>query len=422
MNRILDLVDTPYWFHLEDDWQFVVPDHYVTKLLAVLDADPTIGQVLVNRNYAETLADAGIVGGFVRATDDGLRYRLHGHAAIDSEEYRAFFAEQPPGTLANVWWPHYSLRPALVRTEAARDVGRFDPHAEHFELEYAQRWNSRGHQSAFLDAVHCVHIGRLTTEPHTGVPNAYDLNEQPQFGRAGAGPVAGVAVPTEVRVVNLERRADRWEAFVATVRARAGDDFADRLVRHDAVDATTLTPTPEVAHRFRGNDFGNRRSFVACALSHLAVWQEAAAADTGQFLVFEDDAELVEDFADRFDELMESLRDGPGYDLLLLGYLPWAGDDAQVVATPELTMRARPIDWSDYLGGLFAYVVTPVGARALLARAERDGIRHGVDWFVMKQNADLRVLHADPALAWGRHAKPGSGVDSDIQYDGVPLW
>ena len=31
MNRLAGLVDTPYWLHLEDDWQFLIPDQYVTR-------------------------------------------------------------------------------------------------------------------------------------------------------------------------------------------------------------------------------------------------------------------------------------------------------------------------------------------------------------------------------------------------------
>src|SRR5581483_3167063 len=144
----------------------------------------------------------------------------------------------------------------------------------------------------------------LTTEHGSSRrPNAYALNETPQFGRPptttqSALPV-GAVEDLDVRVINLDRRPDRWEAFLARASAAGGAAFARDARRHSAVDGAALRMTPEIDHLFRGNDFGSRRSMIACALSHLAVWETVAFGDGRPGLVFEDDVQFISDFADR---------------------------------------------------------------------------------------------------------------------------
>jgi Glycosyl transferase family 2 len=183
MNHLREGLSARYWLHLEDDWQFFVRDRYVERAVAILADDPDIGQVLFNRNYAETLADREIAGGEVCTTRRGLRYRRHQYLTRGSGAFDALLATLPRGGRTNAWWPHYSLRPSLLRVAAVREVGAYDPAAEHFELDFARRWSAAGWVSAFFDLVTCVHIGTLTGESGPDRrPNAYDLNEQPQFG------------------------------------------------------------------------------------------------------------------------------------------------------------------------------------------------------------------------------------------------
>ena len=79
------------------------------------------------------------------------------------------------------------------------------------------------------------------------------------------------------------------------------------------------------------------------------------------------------------------------------------------------------MEWGNYLGGLYAYLVSPRGARQLLAMAERDGIQNGIDWFVMKKSSELKVFQCAPHIAFSSLAIPGSTTDSDIQHDMVRL-
>jgi len=182
MNRLAVTVDTPWWLHLEDDWHFFVPGDHIGTALAVLGDDPALGQVLFNRAYAETLDDRDLVGGEVRWTASGVRHWRQVH--LEGDELAAFVAAMEPGSRTNAWWPHFSLRPSVLRTAAVADVGPFAVDAEHFELEFAHRYVAAGRASAALDDVTCVHLGPLTSDhgPDRG-PNAYDLNGEPQFGR-----------------------------------------------------------------------------------------------------------------------------------------------------------------------------------------------------------------------------------------------
>jgi hypothetical protein len=177
MNRLLEMVDSPWWLHLEDDWQFFAVLPYVGQALDILEDDPRIGQVAFNRNYAETLDDCRIVGGEIRRTAGaGLRYRHHVHLDRDGPDWKRHLANLPSGATSNAWWPHFTLRPSLIRTDAARGVGRFEPGGGHFELDFARRWSRAGLCTAFLDGIHCLHIGRLTSQgPGQGPPSAYEL-------------------------------------------------------------------------------------------------------------------------------------------------------------------------------------------------------------------------------------------------------
>lgn len=185
MNLLLGMVTSPYWLHLEDDWHFFVRAPYVQNALAILRDDAGIGQVLFNRNYGETLECRDIRGGLVRRTErEGLRYRLHAHAPPGTAAYERLVSEFPPDARTNVWWPHFSLRPSLVRTAVLRGLAGFRPEAEHFELDFAERYAAAGNASAFLDAINCLHIGKLTWDTDPDAPaSAYELNREPQFGR-----------------------------------------------------------------------------------------------------------------------------------------------------------------------------------------------------------------------------------------------
>ena len=183
MNLILEQISTPYWLHLEDDWLFFAPEPYIAQAMAILDDDPAIGQVLFNRNYAERLGCQNIVGGAVKFTlREQLRYRVQEYYKPGTAAYDTHINPLVAGQRSNAWWPHYSLRPSLLRMSAIRKVGEYRRESKNFERDFALRYTEAGHCSVFLDSINSLHIGRLTWERSDPTrPNAATLNEEPQL-------------------------------------------------------------------------------------------------------------------------------------------------------------------------------------------------------------------------------------------------
>lgn len=217
MNLLRARVSTPWWLHLEDDWQFVERRPLIAEARALLEHDATVGQVLFNRCYAETFADRDLAGGRIEIGPSGQRW-WHQEVLVGGDLERHLAGLGPAGR-SNAWWPHYSLRPSLVRTEAVVGVGPYDPGADHFELEFAQRYAAAGLRTAALDAISCLHLGPLTSERGAARrPNAYELAGTRQFGApSGDGParirpLAWWATPTEL-VARWDRQTTgggRW--------------------------------------------------------------------------------------------------------------------------------------------------------------------------------------------------------------------
>lgn len=180
MNIILDAVRTPFFLHLEDDWQFFEPLPYVGWALEILAEDASLGQVVFNRHYGLGVEHRRLAGGIVRRTQSGRRYVEHLYIQPGTPEYGEFWSRHPAAR-SNLHWPHYSLQPSLQRTAAVRSVGRYEE-APSFEREFAHCYEEHGFKSAFFDTICCRHIGRSVREGSTELePNAYELNQMIQW-------------------------------------------------------------------------------------------------------------------------------------------------------------------------------------------------------------------------------------------------
>jgi len=699
MEALRRAVTSPWWLHLEDDWHFVVPGRWVSRAIEVLDADPGIGQVLFNRNYGEVLDDRRLVGGEADRTPAGRRFRRHVHHPAGTPAHDDYLAAFGPEARSNAWWPHFSLRPSMLRTAAMAEVGAFLVEADHFELDHAERYTAAGWSSAFIDQILGLHLGPRTFDPGADrTANAYDLSGRPQFGalrdavtrlavlpswttpeavvaqwsrqspdgdgrwgqtqlvadairadltlvlngppdglipdpaRTVVAPVeplvgqvrwplsarrallqvrdharygnlwewhlgrthtqlrdepilkdrdlsvvvsnrqedeaqrrrlalahhlqdSGVAIDVygrsegegftdhrgrlpaldktaglfpyrytiavenhaepgyvteklvdavlsecltfywgapdvgdlvdpavlvplpledpeacrrlivatirsgvseqrlpaiqaekrrildeaqalpvldrlargwraaealQVRVVNLDRRPDRWAALAAHLGEVAPALWA-KVERWPAVDGRDLTRTEDIGRIFAHNDFGWRRGVIGCALSHRALWREVAEAD-GPSLVLEDDVRADEG---AWGELVEALglvvTRHPDVDLGFLGFTPWPGRPSR--ARPDVLgpLRWQPVPWAEYQGGTASYLLSPAGARKLLALVEARGMVTAVDEFLRRSAPELNVLELYPHLFVAPVVAPGLDVDSEIQADPTPV-
>jgi glycosyltransferase involved in cell wall biosynthesis len=210
MNQLVELVDTPYWLHLDDGWLFLLPDRYVSSALDVFAIESAVSQVLFNRNYADTLDDAGILGGEPRRTFDGTRYRMHKFSPPGSPEYEAMVSHLPPGGRSNLHWPHFAIRPSVIRTATMKSLDPFDDGDPSFEATFSRLYSAAGHRSAFLDRINAVHLGPVERPLGADATTAASVND-----RNGQGPGHSTSSePARLRLVTNDptgsRSAERW--------------------------------------------------------------------------------------------------------------------------------------------------------------------------------------------------------------------
>ncbi len=392
MNKLytLDQITTPWIFHMEDDWQFYIPDNYITKCIQVLQENPKYGQCLVNKNYAETFEDIRIIGGITHETSLGMRYYEHEY---DTKKYQYH---------SNCsYWPHYSLRVGMTRRALYQEIGKFNESASHFEMEYAHRYVSAGYKTTFLEFISVIHIGRLTSERTTDKENAYTLNDELQFVDKKN---------TKIFVINLEQRPDRYEKFVSGVAGKF--DFQ----RYNAIDGNLLQPTQQLEQLFNDNDYNYRRGMIGCALSHIDLWIQLTnqTDQVDRYIILEDDVDIM---CDNFTEKCELLRQNTPADIIFLGHHAIQKPLPNSSPVVEKWNSARSL--SESFGGTGGYIITKTGASKMLAFLQEHGMPNAIDTMMQHACDILQVYYIEPHLVWSECAVMGNinEIDSDIQRD-----
>ena len=395
MNIIYDKlkeVQPTYWIHMEDDWVFFKKDTYVQKSIIFLEKynSQNIHQILYNRHYGETYDCWETNGGerlepgfLVHLKSDSIRGRNCGY------------------------WPHYSFRPSMVRTKTILELGNYDSPNTFFERDYADRYFAKGYKSGFFNTICSIHTGKLTSDK-TGT-NAYTLNHMGQFGENASN-----AKAQSTYVLNLVRRPDRKESVEVAMDAAGIKD--NEYEFFEAIDGKELVVTDDIIKLFMGNDFGNRRGIVGCALSHYTLWKQLVADTTNEYYtIFEDDITMVDGFKDKWD----SAKATADADMIFLGYHVHDQNKSVITAVVENTMV--PLDKHVYIGGFYAYIITKRGAKKLLDYISQNGIRHGIDYLV-KIIPDFVSYNCQPHIVLSEWVKSTSSpVDTDIQKDFTSL-
>lgn len=453
MNIIRDIVVNSgynYVFHIEDDFEFFVKRDYITELIELLDVDKSYGQALVNLDYGEDpITASDIAGSKMEQTQSGKRYFIHNYytgSALEAENRKL----QKPNSM---YWPHFSFRPGLTRSNVFKQVGKFTETNDHFEREYALRYIQKGFKTVFLDAQTCVHIGRRTYErSDPGLKNAYDLNNEVQFasetnkkpqetkapiskgelmniapvGNQIMGPIGNKMLG--VYLMNLERRPDRLVKFF-----KENLNELPPLKVFKGVDGSKLTPDTKLQQMFETGDYGFRRGIVGCAYTHIKIWKEFIETEFQDYcLVLEDDAKLANGFCTKLFQLLEDNHDA--FDLMFLHYLPWphARNPIDFYRTPEpkAELWSREDSIARSMGSGTAYILSRRGARNLLQHIKQHGVYNGIDWVMFKTGATAqeiqsnsipesanRVMYSRPMIAYAECVQDNNRVDSDIQKD-----
>ena len=388
MNLIYDKIKElkpTFWIHMEDDWLFFEKDDYVQKSINFLNKYEKKGihQILYNRNYAETYDGWDINGGEV--LEPGFLLHVK--------------ADNIPGRNC-AYWPHYSFRPSMTRTSVIMELGNYDSPNTFFERDYADRYFAKDYKSGFFDTVCSLHTGKLTSDKKG--TNAYTLNQTGQFNEPGA------KKQQNTFVVNLLRRTDRKEAIEETFE-KAGIAEADYEF-FEAVDGRDLIMTDEINTLFYGNDFGTRKGFLGCALSHYNLWKQLVASESEYYTIFEDDITLCEGFKARWESAKKTLK---AADMVFLGYTS-RDTSLRTLATSVPIVN---LDMERYIGGFFGYIITKAGAKKMVDYITDAGIKHGID-FLVKIVPDLRCKSLQPHIVQTEWvSSQQSNVDTDIQKD-----
>lgn len=388
MNIIVSNLQTPYVFHIEDDWMFYYPKPYISQCLDVLNSDEKYGQCLLNKNYAETSSDVSIKGGIFKKTKNNVIFFEHEHKLQDTREgYGASY------------WPHYSLRPSMLKSSIFVKTGGYHINAEHFEREFANRYTTAGFVSTFLPGMSCKHIGKLTSETAKDKPNAYTLNGESQFSSNKKSSSSEI-VSLEPFVVNLNKRKDRYETFLKNCPIA--------LQRYEAIDGMKLKSTRDLEMLFNDNDYNYNRGAIGCALSHIDLWTNLSKK-SGVYLILEDDITFVDGFIESLkEELNEICQKDKEWDIIFIGHHSRTKENVRITGK-----TTREQSFKNSYGGTFGYIINTKGALGMLKFIQETGMTNAID--TMMQNAAdiLRIYYTKPLVF-----SECFGKDTDIQTKG----
>jgi glycosyltransferase involved in cell wall biosynthesis len=133
LRRIFAAVDTRLWLHVGQGWRFFAPERLLSRLAAVLDAEPQVLAVAVNvEDAAQLTGRSAACGDAVRRGGGTGRYVLADEA--------------PRG-------------PAMVDTARLAGIGGIDAGAGDVQADLTARLASAGMRTATLDEVLCVARG-----------------------------------------------------------------------------------------------------------------------------------------------------------------------------------------------------------------------------------------------------------------------
>jgi len=424
----LKILKPTYWIHMEDDFLFYYSTNYITKGINVLNNNNNnIHQVVFNKNYAETIE----------------YYKSKGHLPLSGEGMTDIVLHNhlPNQTITNYpnshYWPHYSFRPSITRVDTILKLGNYESPNQFFERDYADKWNDAGYKTAFFDRITHRHIGRLTSEigNNNNIKNAYELNEESQF----ISTQTNSSINSNIKVVNLERREDRKRETIQLLKDASITDF----IFFKAVDGKELISTNELKQLFRGNDFGNRKGVIGCALSHLTIWKDLIEDKIHDYyLIFEDDLVIPDN--NNFKKIIDKLnltKEFGEKEMIFLGYHMFENKRKQVrhiydvnsndvnsndvnsnnVNSNNVNINVEKLNHDLYIGGTFAYSINKNGAQKMIDYIEKNGIKHGID-YVMKIVPEINRYELQPLIVRSEWNEDTSkNIDTDIQtnYDSL---
>lgn len=219
----------------------------------------------------------------------------------------------------------------------------------------------------------------------------------------------------KILVVNLKKRKDRKDNFINLFKSA---NFKKDYIFYDAIDGSEIGETLEMTELFKINDFGSRKGFIGCALSHYNIWIDLLKDESCKYyIIFEDDITLCNNFTKYFNDVTDIMKNfSEKIDVLFLGYHNSIKmDDSGHLNDPMIELNS--FNKAKYIGGTFSYIITKNGAKKMIEYIEKNGIRHGID-YVIKINSSLSIFELSPHIVYSEWVQElNSTIDSDIQKD-----
>ena len=225
-------------------------------------------------------------------------------------------------------------------------------------------------------------------------------------------------------VLNLERHHARLQSFLQ--QFDRSDLSASELRRFRAVDAASVWPQaralvyePALARLAAVERRGFRqthaempsRGGVGCALSHLCTWldilHDAAAPESQQYLVMEDDARVPRRLVASVEKAQQGMP--PGWDILLLGRT----SPRSRMVTKHTTYLAMGLFW-----GTHAYLISKAAVRTIFENGALP-VRVQIDAFLsgLAQAKKLKIYAVLKSLVGANPKHWGSSIQLDYDFE-----
>ena len=199
----------------------------------------------------------------------------------------------------------------------------------------------------------------------------------------------------KIIIVNLKDRIDRKDYIIKLFNGFNIHFF-------EAINGKKTDLSLEIKNIFNNNDFSSRKGFIGCALSHYNIWLQLIEDKYNDFyIIFEDDITLCHNFEFYLNKNIKYVIDNiNSLDILFTGftknenlvnYDKWNNDEIDFL----------PFSRSLYsIGGTFGYIITKNGAIKIIDSIEKNGIKHGIDYFIKINDNILNMVLCKPSIVY----------------------
>ena len=139
-----------------------------------------------------------------------------------------------------------------------------------------------------------------------------------------------------------------------------------------------------------------------------------ADTTTEYYIIMEDDIKLKDSW---FTDLLKISRQLEVTDTVMLGYSMFSDvrKGVESLYRNDETPHLYELSTDRYIGGFFCYSINKNAAQKILQSLSVTGIKHGIDYLVMKTIPELTKKEIRPQIAFTDWNEGGKHIDTDIQ-------